>query len=466
MHFASFRFLGFFVAVFAGYWLLRPHRARMIWLLTASAVFYMSWNPLLIALIMISASIDYLAALAMERWTEPRARRAFLIGSVSVNLGILITFKYADFFVSSAHSLGNWVGIDFQQPIFQFVLPLGISFYTFEAISYVVDVYRGKIRAERNLLNYALFILFFPHLIAGPIVRPGHFLPQIQRTKRWSWERTQIGVQLFMLGMLKKTVIADNLAAVIDPIYADPASYGTFAAWLATLTYPIQLYGDFSGYSDMAIGLAHLFGFKLHQNFNAPFGAASLSEFWHRWHISLSTWLRDYLYIPLGGSRGGEWFTCRNLIITMGLGGLWHGASWTMVLWGLYHGVLLALPRIVFGGRLRALLPRPLAIAMTFFVVAIGFMVFRSTSLANSGIMLAHMVRPTSGMAPSTVHIVIALSCLGSVWLGHFLGLHGWDRTWHHRLPAPAVGAALAAFLVLVLLFVPESGKGFIYFQF
>jgi alginate O-acetyltransferase complex protein AlgI len=465
MHFVSTAFLMFFAIVFAGYWLLQAHRARMAWLLAASALFYMSWNPWLIGLIAFSASIDYAAALAMGRWPQAGARRALLVGSVTINLGLLLYFKYVNFFLDSAHALGSWVGLDFTQPVFRVLLPLGISFYTFETISYMVDVYRGKAKAERNLVDYFLFILFFPHLIAGPIVRPGHFLPQTKRLKRWSWLRAEVGARLFLLGFLKKAVLADRLALAVDPVFADPVAYGTFDCWLAAVAYPLQVYGDFSGYSDMAIGLAHLFGFRLQANFNLPYLATSLGDFWKRWHISLSTWLRDYLYIPLGGSRQGRWLTCRNLILTMTIGGLWHGANWNMVLWGAYNGVLLALAH-VFVGKGVARLPRPLAIAKTFLVVLFGLVLFRTTSLGDTATMLQHMLWPAAGMSLPTGTVGAALACVMATAAGHVLGERGWDVQWDHRWPAPAVGVALAIVFAAAMVCIPESGKGFIYFQF
>src|SRR5439155_2504094 len=282
---------------FAVYWLLPRHRWRMLWLLVASCAFYMSWNPLLILLVLFSASVDYIAALLLEKTESPARRKLILTLSVSTNLSLLAFFKYIHFFVSNVHSACNWLGIDFEQPVFQVALPLGISFYTFEAISYIVDVYHGKIRAVRNLLDYALFIMFFPHLIAGPIVRPADFLPQVRRRKRFNWERVEAGARLFLLGLFKKAVLADWLGSVLDPVYAKPGEYGSATVWLTVIAYAFQVYGDFSGYSDMAIRLAPLFGFKLKPNFNMPFLAGNISEFWNRWHMSLSSWLRDYLYI-------------------------------------------------------------------------------------------------------------------------------------------------------------------------
>jgi alginate O-acetyltransferase complex protein AlgI len=467
MLFVSQQFLGFFIAAFAVYWMLPWHRARMLWLLVASAFFYMTWNPWLITLVLFSASIDYFAALGLERLKNPTARRSLLAGSITINLGLLAYFKYANFFLSSAAHAGSWwAGTKLDPITLNLVLPLGISFYTFETISYVVDVYRRKVRAERDPLNYALFILFFPHLIAGPIVRPGDFLPQTRRTKRWSWPRMYLGLRLFLLGMFKKAVLADHLAAYVDPVFASPGSFGFAETWLAVLGYALQIYGDFSGYSDMAIGIAHAFGFKLHPNFNMPYLSADISEFWRRWHISLSSWLRDYLYIPLGGSRGGEFATYRNLLITMVLGGLWHGASWTFLAWGLMHGILLAAHRALSKAKLLDWVPRALGVVTTFLCVAIGWVFFRAQKFEDALTILQHLVIP-SEFAPALGGLaVIAILCLAAMGIGHLAGAFGLDRNWDRPLPTMVAGVALGLAVVLVFLLLPETGKGFIYFVF
>ena len=306
MLFHSYPFFVLFAVTFLVYWTLQSHRIRMIWLLGASIAFYARWNPWLVSLVLFTAAVDYKVAHLIEGAKTPRRRRAFLIAGVAVPLGILAYFKYTNFLLDIAWTSLDWFGLQSDHPAISIILPLGISFYTFETISYVVDVYRGRVRAERNIIDYALFLMFFPHLIAGPIVRPGYFLPQTRRLKRFDWSRTYLGARLFVLGLVKKAVIADQMALVVDPIFAHPAAYSTSANWAAVICYSIQIYCDFSGYSDMAIGTAHALGFKLPRNFNMPYFASSPAEFWRRWHISLSTWLRDYLYIPLGGNRGGR----------------------------------------------------------------------------------------------------------------------------------------------------------------
>jgi alginate O-acetyltransferase complex protein AlgI len=466
MLFHSATFLGFFAVVFPVYWLLPRQRARLAWLLAASAAFYMSWNPRLILLILFSAGVDYAAALAMRR-VGPGPRRALLVVSISVNLGLLAYFKYANFFLDNLGGALGLFDVAYHRPALQVLLPLGISFYTFETISYVVDVYRCRVEPVRNPLDYALFILFFPHLVAGPIVRPRDFLPQLTRRIRFDGERCYLGARLFLLGLFKKAVLADTLAGLVDPVFAAPGDYAPSALWWAMLGYAAQIYGDFSGYSDMGIGLAHLFGIRLPANFRLPYLARGPADFWRRWHISLSSWLRDYLYIPLGGSRGGAMATYRNLMIVMLLGGLWHGASWTFVAWGLYHGILLAAeraaPRPAFWAA-RGL--APLKVAGTFLLVCVGWVLFRAPTFADAGTFLAHLAVPGAGRALEPFQAAAVLACVACVALEH-LALSRVDVIrLERRVPAPVMGAALAAALAAVTTFLPETGKAFIYFQF
>jgi alginate O-acetyltransferase complex protein AlgI len=464
MLFPTFAFFVFFLVVLVVYWLIRGHAPRKWWLLAASIYFYASWNPWLISLIAFSASVDYLVALALERVSDPGRRRLLLGLSVGTNLGLLAFFKYVNFFL---HTAGDFMGLPPGRLGLDVILPLGISFYTFETISYIVDVYRGRTRAVRSLLDYALYILFFPHLVAGPIVRPHDFLPQLRRRKRFSWNRAQVGVQLFVLGLFKKAVLADHLAAVIDPVFAEPASFGSAAAWLAIVGYAAQIYCDFSGYSDMALGLAHLLGFHLPANFRFPYFACNVAELWRRWHISLSSWLRDYLFIPLGGSHGGKWKTCRNLIITMALGGLWHGAAWSYVVWGFYHGLLLTAHRIVPLPRwLAKPWARPLAVAGTFVCVCVGWAIFRCQTLSQGFVFLGRMFWPGKGLGLEPQAALTVVGIVFVVFLGHLAGTF-WDwRRLQTRVPELALGAALAGVLLLTLLLLPEDGKAFIYFQF
>jgi alginate O-acetyltransferase complex protein AlgI len=480
MLFPTFKFFVFFCIVFAVYWSLPSvlrwlpwgnrlcgTRLRLGWLLIASCYFYMSWNPWLILLILFSASVDYFVALLLLRVTTVWKRRTLLILSISTNLALLAFFKYTNFLIGTAQSSLNLFGFSNDPVLLNIILPLGISFYTFETISYIVDVYLGKIKPVRNLLDYALYIMFFPHLVAGPIVRPRDFLPQLQQTKRWNWDRLQLGLQYFVIGLFKKAVIADQLATLADPVFARPSAYASSSIWLAVMCYAVQIYCDFSGYSDMAVGLAHTLGFKLPRNFNLPYFAANITDFWRRWHISLSSWLRDYLYIPLGGNRGGELATYRNLLLTMLLGGLWHGASWTFVVWGLYHGVLLALHRAVPLPRwLGHAVFKPFFVAATFLAVCVGWVFFRAQTFAEAGVILQRMVWSTGGKSFDPTLFTLGVAGLLFMLLCYLIATFIDLRRVERWLPAPVLGSGMALVFLAAQVLMPEDGKAFIYFQF
>ncbi|HLN29807.1 MAG TPA: MBOAT family protein [Gemmataceae bacterium] len=474
MLFGSRAFLIFFTVVFAVYWALPSHRARVWLLLVASFTFYATWNKWLAGLICLSTAMDYVVARAMDA-SSSQGRRKVLLGlSLAANLGLLFYFKYANFFLHSVEEALHTIGGESSLPVLQVILPVGISFYTFEAINYTVDVYRRRVPAERNLANFMLFITFFPHLVAGPIVRARDFLPQIRRAKRWDWARMQLGVQYFLIGFFKKQAIADRMALYADPVFANPSQFSTGAVWLAVLAYSLQIYCDFSGYTDMALGAAHMLGYKLAKNFDMPYLAANISEFWRRWHISLSTWLRDYLFIPMGGSRGSNWQTCRNLFITMALGGLWHGASWTFVVWGILHGLLLIAHRCFqvlckrqrWMDRLLLSIPGTAArIGLTFLCVTLGWIFFRSSTFTSAALILQRLVTAHAGLA-APLHYrsfwylaAVAVCC-------HALrrSIH-WRRT-TLQLPPAVVGFGYAAVLTLALVLTPETIKAYIYFQF
>ena len=467
MLFHSFGFFLFFCIVFAVFWTLRSHRARMGWLLAASCVFYGTWNPWLISLILFTAAVDYVIALRLMTEESPARRRGLLAISICMSVGLLAFFKYARFLADNVITGLNLAGTHIESPMWQIVLPLGISFYTFETISYVVDVYRRRIAAERNVIDYALYIMFFPHLIAGPIVRPGFFLPQIKRLKRFDWARLQLGAQYFLRGLFKKAVLADQLSAIVDPVFKTPALYSTEMLWLAVPCYAAQIYCDFSGYTDMAIGAAHAFGFKLPRNFNLPYFANSIGEFWRRWHITLSSWLRDYIYIPLGGSRGGPARTYRNIVLTFALCGLWHGAAWQYVVFGLYHGVLLSIERAFP-------LPRyfdrplfhPLKVARTFLLLLIGVVIFRAHTISDAWLMLQHMAVPVAGKNLSPNLVCLGLVVLALVFAGHALGTFKNLPRVTRRIPPVVMGIALACFFLLIQLLIPAESAAFVYFQF
>jgi len=473
--FCSQAFLVFFVVVFGVYWLLPSQKVRNAWLLAASIYFYASWNHWLAALIVASTTADYWIARLIEASESPRRRRALLALSIGANLGLLTYFKYANFFLESVAQALRAAGAEASFPVLKVILPIGISFYTFEAISYVVEVFRRRVPAEKSLPNLLLFITFFPHLVAGPIVRPWHFLPQLRRPKRWDWMRLHLGLQYFLLGLFKKLVIADRMALFADPVFAAPAGYGSAATWAAVLAYTVQIYCDFSGYSDMAVGLAHTLGYKLPQNFDVPYSATNVSEFWRRWHISLSSWLRDYLFIPLGGSRTEHrWQTSRNLMVTMTLGGLWHGAAATFVAWGFWHGMLLVLHRRVQDATARwprlaavvdSLPGRALSVLATCVCVSLGWVLFRATSLRDAGVIWAHLFIPHAGR--STPYWRQSLIVLGGlVALGQLAGRCELWRYLERRIPSPVLGLGYATAAAIALLLAPDASKAFIYFQF
>ena len=360
MLFCSQAFLIFFLIVFILYWTagilprllcrtLANARARCASSCCSSpaSIFYASWNKWLALLVFGTTILDYFFARGMDSPKRSQSERTCLLTmSLVMNLGILCYLKYVNFFL---HSLEEALHADRRHRLAP--RPVGDSTDRHLVLHVRGDQLHGGrvpaqgVRAERNLPHFLLFITFFPHLVAGPIVRARDFLPQIRRRKHWDWVRMQVGAQYVLMGLFKKMAIADRMAAFADPVFKDPEAYGTYATWLAVLAYALQIYCDFSGYTDMAIGTAHMLGYRLAQNFNMPYLATNVSEFWRRWHISLSSWLRDYLFIPLGGSRGGNWATYRNLMITMTLGGLWHGANWTFVVWGILHGGLLVVHR-------------------------------------------------------------------------------------------------------------------------
>ena len=474
MLFCSLQFLLFFVVVFTLYWALPWQRARIWLLLGASFYFYASWNHWLALLIGVSTVLDYFLARGIDAWKSARGRLFLLIVNLVGNLGLLCYFKYANFFLHSLEESLRAAGASASLPILQVILPVGISFYTFEAINYMVDVYRRKVPAERDLGHFMLFITFFPHLVAGPIVRARDFLPQIRRRKRWDWARHQLGVEYFLMGLFKKLVIADRMAVFVDPVFGDPGAYQTHTIWLAMFAYALQIYGDFSGYTDMALGIAHLFGYKLAPNFNMPYLASNIAEFWRRWHISLSSWLRDYLFIPLGGSRGSEWQTARNLMITMTLGGLWHGASWTFVVWGVVHGLLLVGHRCfralvvrvpIFERILQSRLGVAVCIGLTFVMICFTWVPFRATSFESMGLIFQCMFTPGGGMPTPALEVGLLYVYL-IVGVCHWLAYQGWFKRLTIQLPSQVVGAGYCTILLVALLLAPKSGQAFIYFQF
>jgi alginate O-acetyltransferase complex protein AlgI len=460
--FNSYTFLfGFLPPVVVAYYALRrqPHRLALV--VAASYVFY-AWAAWWFPLLMVSATaISFTAGRAIEGLPDGGRRRLVLAAGVTGCLLLLAVFKYAAF---GAHYSSRVLDVltgrglpGLEELTHGILLPAGISFYTFEAVSYMVDVYRRELEAERSPLRYMLFISFFPHLIAGPIVRYGVLRPQLERRVRFDAEAFRTGVLLLVLGLAKKILVADQISLHVDPALRDPGSLGLLSGWAAMVAYAFQIYFDFSGYTDMALGLATLFGIALPWNFDRPYSAVGIRDFWRRWHVTLSRWLRDYLYIPLGGNRRGPARRDLNLLATMALGGLWHGAAITFGLWGLYHGVLLVLEHRL--SRLRLRLPRPVAVAVTFLLVTIGWCFFRMTTLGGVKAVLAALFGLHGIGTVAPVHVLPLALVLAYVWLVPE------ERTWSLRSFGSARVAAVALVAVAALVSINET-RVFLYFRF
>jgi alginate O-acetyltransferase complex protein AlgI len=377
--FHSLTYLSFLPLVVALYWAL-PRRGQNILLVAASYVFYGWEHPWFLIPLWGSTLVDYSCARAMEH--TRKYRRLFLVVSILASVALLGTFKYAGFVLLNLNALLADFGREPFHVIWQLVLPAGLSFYTFQSIGYVVDVYAGRVKAERNLLDYALYVSFFPQLVAGPIERAGHMLPQYHRDREWDPVDWRGALGLMLWGFFKKVVVADNAAFLANKVFAlNQPSFPVL--WAGVLAFAVQIYADFSGYTDIARGTARLLGIELMRNFNHPYIASSPADFWRRWHISLSTWLRDFIYIPLGGSRASTLRASFNLMATFALSGLWHGASWNYVLWGLYWGLLILLQRFLGWLGLTTFLSRPTKIFLTFAVTCFGWLLFRERSLAR-----------------------------------------------------------------------------------
>ena len=465
MLFNSYLFLFLFLpVVLLGWWQIRHSGARLAFMTLASYVFYGAWNWRFIPLMIASTTVDCLAGARIAGSSDPRTRKAWLAGSLTFNLAILGFFKYFDFFASSVNSTASIMGAHALIPVLRIVLPIGISFYTFNSMSYTIDIYRGVVRPAKSLLHFSAFVALFPHLVAGPIVRYSDIEQQFaDLPRRLRWSEAGEGVFFFVAGMAKKIFIADNLAEyIVKPYFSHAHGQPLVAAWLGVLGYTFQIYFDFSAYSDMAVGLAHLLGIQFPQNFNSPYQACNISDFWRRWHISLSTWLRDYLYIPLGGSRGGQAMAARNLAITMFLGGLWHGANWTFIVWGLYHGLLLAGYQLLRG---RGLVPQSAAIgrALTFLAVVLGWVFFRADSMHAAASIFASMAGLHGlGLSMATTPSGMGLACLLVAAGIAFFSRNTWEMRLRPSLPS---GVALACTLTLAILYL-EKESPFLYFQF
>jgi len=463
MIFPTVEFAIFFPIVLALSWALMPY--PVVWkpfILIVSYAFYgaAGWRfCVLLALVTLG---NHTAAKLLARTDSPSRRKHIVIAAVALDLGVLGMFKYYGFFAQEINGVLESFGLGLSAPLVALAIPLGVSFYTFQAISYVVDVYRRTIEPA-GLLDVAIYLSFFSHIVAGPIVRAREFLPQLATPRSRRNIPVGAAVGLIALGLIKKVAIADFLArSVVDPVFAVPNAYSAPDVALASYAYAAQIFCDFSGYTDIAIGTALLMGFVFPQNFHRPYGALGFQQFWRRWHMTLSRFLRDFLYIPLGGSRGGRLFTARNLMLTMLLGGLWHGAAWTFVLWGALHGAGLVIER-QFSGRVR--LPAWLGWAITFHLVVLGWILFRSPDLGIAGDILSQLAEPgpaTLWTAPAVLAIVavVGLQLVPERWIESF-------RLRVEALHPVVLGLGLAAVIMLVAATVPSQGvPPFIYFQF
>ena len=459
----------------------------------ASCLFYAAWDWRYLGLLLTISVVDYVAAAKISVASDRRIRRAWLLLSIVSNLSILGYFKYCNFFINNLNGVGHLFGWHIT-PL-HILLPAGISFYTFKTMSYTIDVYRGGLKTCRSWLDYTTFITFFPELIAGPIVRGSVFLPQMDREIGPTQERMKIGLSIFLIGLTKKVLIADRLAGIADPIFNDPGIYSALSIWFGVFAYSIQIYCDFSGYSDMAIGTAKMIGYDLPENFRMPYISANITEFWRRWHITLSSWLRDYLYVPLGGNRLGTQRTYINLMLTMLLGGLWHGASWNFVLWGGLHGSALAVHKWVLSYRKSCRIPviHPIiGVGATFLFVSLAWVPFRARSFGDTLLMFKTMMGLSNGNGATWIPEAL-FWCLPPVLIGHLVGvmiekdvvkivnifryclnlcglninndtISGYYVVWNR---ATTLGIYLLSLWIFVLFFFASTNTSpFIYFQF
>jgi alginate O-acetyltransferase complex protein AlgI len=477
MLFNSYIFWFFFALVLLLYrWL--PHRGQNWMLLAASYVFYGAWDWRFLSLILLSTFVDYFLAIQLGSQKDPRLRKVLLAVSCGVNLGILGFFKYFNFFAEELAGLLAVIGLEFMKPTLDIVLPVGISFYTFQTMSYTIDVYRGRTQPVTNPVDFALFVAFFPQLVAGPIERSTHLMPQITNPRTVRASDFSEGLWLILWGLFKKVVIADNMARIVNGLFAEnPRALTGPECWVAVYAFALQIYGDFSGYSAMARGVSRWMGFHLSSNFLFPYFSATPSEFWTRWHISLSSWLRDYLYIPLGGNRAGILKTCRNLLLTMLLGGLWHGAAWGFVAWGLVHGLLLIGYRLGEGRLWRrqganaessaslGLWRLPLALIF-FHLVCVAWLFFRADDIGQAIGMLGRMFTDFQGSQLALFGISsILFFGLPLMLLELWLFIRNDDL-----LPAKqhwtVRSLVYSHFALMLLMFAPSEHHEFIYFQF
>lgn len=474
MLFNSYTYFIFFPIVVLFYFMLSSVRARIIWLLIASYFFYMCWNPVFILLIIISTLIDYFVSKAIGNTAIPSTKKKLLWVSLVVNLGILFYFKYYNFLRENLQILFSQLNESLVIPEHSWLLPVGISFYTFQTLSYTIDVYRGHQKVETNFFNFALYVSFFPQLVAGPIERSTNLLPQFLEKHKFDYKRVRSGLLLILFGLFKKIVIADRFAIYADQVFDNPGTHSGMAVILGIIFFSFQIYCDFSGYTDIAIGSAKILGYRLMDNFKGPYFAKNIRAFWRHWHISLSTWFRDYVYVPLGGNRVGPTKLYRNLIIVFLVTGLWHGANWTFIVWGLFHGFFLIIERLGLINLLKKT-PAFLQVSYTFIIVSLGWVFFRSSSMTDA-ILLLQSIPTADGTffnmpvfkdIVQQVEFKITLILLPIIWLIHYIEFR---TDFVESLLSKSIFIRWTVYILLILA-IPLLGeygtnKPFIYFQF
>lgn len=484
MLFNSLEYAVFLPLVFALYWIL-PHKFRWILLFISSYYFYMSWNVKYVALILFTTIISYVCSLLLEKTENVKLKKAYITVTLCASLGVLFFFKYFNFFSNSICEVLNKMAIPLNPVTINVLLPVGISFYTFQTLSYVIDVYRGDVKPEHHFGKYATFISFFPQLVAGPIERTGNLLPQITKEHQFDYKKATYGLKLMAWGFFKKIAVADTLAIYVDQVYGNPEKYQGAVLVLVSMMFAIQIYCDFSGYSDIAIGTAKLFGIDLMKNFRSPYFSSGIKEFWSKWHISLSTWFKDYVYIPLGGNRKGEFRRSMNLIITFLVSGLWHGANWTYVIWGGIHGVSQVLENVfkrIFTKKKErkniGYLRYWGSVILLFLFCTVTWIFFRAGTVSEAIYIFENMF---IGIGNPWTYLRAGISALNCSRLEKinmlvmFLILFVYDYfdgktdviTKISELSSPVRWMIYILLTLLIILFVPlESGGEFIYFQF
>lgn len=471
MLFNSFHFLVFLPLVAVLFFLI-PHRFRWVLMLTASIYFYMCWKAVYILIVLLSSVVDYFCGYKMAGLPDKRSRRPYLVFSLISNLTILGVFKYYDFFASNINEVLHAAGLGSSVPLLGWVLPMGISFYTFQTMAYSIDVYRGEAKAEKHPGYFGMYVMYFPQLVAGPIERADHLISQFRTKVDFDYDRIAWGVRQMIWGFFKKVVIADRLGLLVDPVYNHPDQHGGPALIIATYAFAFQIYCDFSGYSDIAIGCSRIFGINLMDNFRTPYSSLSIREFWSRWHISLSTWFRDYLYIPLGGNKVGRNRWLFNLFIVFVVSGFWHGAEWTFIIWGALHGFFLIIENLFPSEKKeRSVLSVWLRRIFIFHLVLLAWVFFRANSVSDAWYILSHF---TSDFSLSTIKAffgstgVLGFSILLLIWLSFVVSDKWMDlRVKKNIHSSDWKDHLLYAFITALILVFGFFGEvQFIYFQF